>query len=95
MPLPHPPGYEPRPQRNVDKRRIFLAGVIFGFFAVLLMQLGHQAARAPGSELKPLRWERVLIVTVGAGFCGSFGETMRQLAKVARTRRPFDAPHID
>ena len=95
MPLPHPPGYRPRPQGRVDRRRILLAGVLFGFFAVLLVLLGHRAARAPGSALKPIHPERLLVVTVGVGFCGSFGETMRQLAKVARTRLPLDAPHID
>ena len=79
MPLPHPPGYRPRPQGRVDRRRILLAGVLFSFFAVLLVLLGHRAARAPGSALKPIHPERLLVVTVGAGFCGSFGETMRQL----------------
>ena len=39
MPLPHPPGYRPRLQGRVDRRRILLAGVLFGFFAVLLASI--------------------------------------------------------
>jgi len=95
MPLPHPPGYRPRPQGRVDRRRILLAGVLFSFFAVLLVLLGHRAARAPGSALKRIPPALPFVVAVGAGSCGSFGETRRQLAKVARTRRPLDAPPIE
>ena len=87
MPLPHPPGYRPRQQSRVDRRRVVLAGVLFGFFAVLLMVLGHRAARAPGSSLKTMSLDHVLVVMFGVGFCGSWGETMRQLALVARTRQ--------
>ena len=92
MPLPHPSGYRPRPQSKVDHRRVALAGLLFGFFAVLLMVLGHRAARSPGSSLKMIPADHVLVVMFGVGFCGSWGETMRQLALVARTRREQDLP---
>ena len=85
MPLPHPPGYRPRQQSRVDRRRVVLAGVLFGFFAALLMVLGHRAARAPGSSLKTMSLDHVLVVMFGVGFCGSWGETMRQLSLVARS----------
>ena len=87
MPLPHPPGYRPRQQSRVDRRRVVLAGVLFGFFAVLLMVLGHRAARAPGSSLKTMSLDHGLVVMFGVGFCGSWGETMRQLSLVARSRQ--------
>ena len=87
MPLPHPPGYRPRQQSRVDRRRVVLAGVLFGFFAALLMVLGHRAARAPGSSLKTMSLDHVLVVMFGVGFCGSWGETMRQLSLVARSQQ--------
>ena len=87
MPLPHSPGYRPRQQNRVDRRRIVLAGVLFGFFAVLLMVLGHRAAKTPGSSLKTMSLDHVLVVMFGVGFCGSWGETMRQLSLVARSRQ--------
>ena len=87
MPLPHPPGYRPRQQSRVDRRRIVLAGMLFGFFAVLLMVLGHRAAKAPGSSLKTMPLDHVLVVMFGVGFCGSWGETMRQLSLVARSQQ--------
>ena len=87
MPLPHPPGYRPRKQSRVDRRRVVLAGVLFGFFAALLMVLGHRAARAPGSSLKTMSLDHVLVVMFGVGFCGSWGETMRQLSLVARSQQ--------
>ena len=87
MPLPHPPGYRPRQQSRVDRRRVVLAGMLFGFFAVLLMVLGHRAARAPGSSLKTIPPAHMLVVMLGVGFCGSWGETMRQLSLVARSRQ--------
>ena len=87
MPLPHPPGYRPRQQSRVDRRRIVLAGMLFGFFAVLLMVLGHRAANEPGSSLKTMSLDHVLVVMFGVGFCGSWGETMRQLSLVARSQQ--------
>ena len=87
MPLPHPPGYRPRQQSRVDRRRVVLAGVLFGFFAALLMVLGHRAARAPGSSLKTMSLDHVLVVMLGVGFCGSWGETMRHLSLVARSQQ--------
>ena len=68
MPLPHPSGYRPRPQSKVDHRRVALAGLLFGFFAVLLMVLGHRAARSPGSSLKMIPADHVLVVMFGVGF---------------------------
>ena len=50
------------------------------------MVLGHRAARAPGSSLKTMSLDHVLVVMLGVGFCGSWGETMRQLSLVARSR---------
>ena len=37
---------------------------------------------------------RAQCIALGAGFCGSFGETMRQLALVARTTKPQDSPPV-
>ena len=88
MPLPHLPGYRPRLQSRVDRRRVVLAGMLFGFFAVLLMVLGHRAARSPGSSLnKTMSADHVMVVMFGVGFCGSWGETMRQLSLVARNEQ--------
>ena len=67
--------------------------MLFGFFAVLLMVLGHRAARVPGSSLKTMSPNHMLLVMVGVGFCGSWGETMRQLALVARTRQERNSRH--
>ena len=86
MPLPHPPGYRRPSQSQVDHRRVLLAGLLMASFAALLMWLGHRSARSPGAQLLPLRIEPLLAVVVGAGFCGVWGETMRQLALVARSK---------
>ena len=94
MPLPHPPGYRPRLQRRVDRRRVLLAGVVFGFLAALLLGLGHRAARVPSTGIPATHWRHLLVVVLGVGFCGSFGETMRQLALVARTTKPQDSPPL-
>ena len=94
MQLPHPPGYRPRLQRRVDRRRVLFAGVVFGFLAALLLGLGHRAARVPSTGIPATHWRHLLVVVLGAGFCGSFGETMRQLALVARTTKPQDSPPL-
>jgi hypothetical protein len=86
MPLPHPPEYRRPRQSKVDHRRVVLAGLLMASFAALLVWLGHRAARSPGSVLTPLRKEPLLMVVLGAGFCGVWGETMRQLSLVARSQ---------
>ena len=95
MPLPHPPGYRPRLQRRVDRRRVLLAGLVFGFLAALLLGLAQRAAHVPSTGLPAVHWRHLMLVMLGAGFCGSFGETMRQLALVARTTRPQDSPPLE
>jgi hypothetical protein len=80
MPLPHPPGYRPRRQERVDRRRIvFSAGLAAATAAVLLLLL-HRAAGAPGQPVRPLRLLGMVVVVAGATACGAWGETMRQLA---------------
>jgi hypothetical protein len=92
MPLPHPPGYHQPAQRRLDRRRVLLAGVLFSALAALLLALGRRAAEAPGSALPHASLERALVVVVAAGCCGAWGEVMRQLAAVARSRHPDDPP---
>jgi hypothetical protein len=65
MPLPHPPGYQPPCQRQLDRRRVLLA------------------AHA-GNDLAQPSLERALVVVLVAAGCGAWGETMRQLAGIAR-----------
>ena len=62
--------------------------------AALLLGLGHRAARVPSTGIPATHWRHLLVVVLGAGFCGSFGETMRQLALVARTTKPQDSPPL-
>ena len=92
MPLPHPPGYREPPQTRLDRRRVLLAGVVFAAMAALLLVLGRRAAEAPGSALPHASLERAVAVVVVAGCCGAWGEAMRQLARVARSRDPHDLP---
>ena len=92
MPLPHPPGYREPLQRRLNRRRVLLAGMVFSALAVLLLALGRRAAEAPGSALPRASLERALVVVVAAGCCGAWGEVMRQLAAVARSRDPDDLP---
>ena len=80
MPLPHPPGYQPRRQVRVDRRRIVASSALAALAAAVLMVLGHRAARAPGQPLKPIRTAGIVLVVAGAAVCGAWGETMRQLA---------------
>lgn len=92
MPLPHPPGYRIPRQSRLDRRRVLLAGVVFSLLAGLLLVLGRRAASHAANALPHASFERALIVVVVAGCCGSWGETMRQLARIARAREPEDVP---
>ena len=85
MPLPHPPSYEPPKQTRLDRRRLVLAGVVFSLIAAVLLVLGRRAAAYSGNALPHASLERALVVVVVAGGCGAFGETMRQLAAIARS----------
>ena len=92
MPLPHPPGYAPPRQSQVDRRRVLLAAVVFSLIAAGLLVLGRRAAAHAGNALPHASLERALVVVLVAGGCGAWGETMRQLAAVARSRDPDDLP---
>lgn len=80
MPLPHPPGYVPRRQRRVDRRRIVFSAVLAAVAATVLMVLLHRAARTPGEPIQRIPPLWVALVVAGAAGCGAGGETMRQLA---------------
>jgi len=84
MPLPPPPGYCRGRQLRVDRRRIALAGVLYGFAVAVLVGLAHRAARAPGQVFQPIPTRYVLLVVGVAGFCGAWGETMHQLSLTRR-----------
>ncbi|MEB3306880.1 MAG: hypothetical protein VKK98_01890 [Cyanobacteriota bacterium] len=90
MPLPHPPGYVPRRQTRMDRRRVLLAGLVFALIAVVLLVLGRRAAAHAGNALPHASLERVLLVVLVAGGCGAWGETMRQLAAIARVGNQDD-----
>jgi H+/gluconate symporter-like permease len=85
MPLPHPPGYQPPRQSRMDRRRVLLAGVVFALIAVVLLVLGRRAAAHAGNDLPHPSLERILVVVLVAGGCGAWGESMRQLAVIARS----------
>jgi hypothetical protein len=80
MPLPHPPGYKPRRQVRVDRRRIVFSASLAAAAAAVLMVLVHRAARAPGQPVTALPLLGIVLVVAGAAGCGAWGETMRQLA---------------
>ena len=87
MPLPHPPGYQPPRQSQVDRRRVLLAAMVLAVLAVLavlLLVLGRRAAAHAGNALAQPSLERALVVVLVAAGCGAWGETMRQLAGIAR-----------
>jgi hypothetical protein len=84
MPLPHPPGYRPPQQNQVDRCRVVFAGLIFALFGALLVGLAHRAARVPGTEFQPMQRQPFLLLVLGAGFCGAWSEGMRQLALVRK-----------
>ena len=84
MPLPHPPGYQPPRQSQVDRRRVLLAAMVLAVLAVLLLVLGRRAAANAGNAMAQPSLERSLAVVLVAAGCGAWGETMRQLAGIAR-----------
>lgn len=84
MPLPHPPGYVTPRQTRMDRRRVLLGGLVFALIAVVLLVLGRRAAAHAGNALPHASLERALLVVLVAGGCGAWGETMRQLAAIAR-----------
>ncbi len=84
MPLPPPPGYTPRRQRSIDKRRIALAGLLFAGMSALLVGLAQQAARTPGQPLPPWPLPYMLLVIAVAGLCGAWNEAMAQIAFTRR-----------
>ena len=95
MPLPHPPGYQAPQQEELDCRRVVFAGLIFSLFAAVLLGLAHRAAQVPSTELQPLKRLPLVLVVLGAGFCGAWSEGMRQLALVRKDPpdpQPLDLP---
>ncbi|MEB3360918.1 MAG: hypothetical protein VKI42_02205 [Synechococcaceae cyanobacterium] len=80
MPLPHPPGYQPRRQVRIDRRRIVFSAGLAAAAAAVLMVLVHRAARAPGQPVTPMPLLGIVLVVAGAASCGAWGESMRQLA---------------
>lgn len=82
MPLPPPPGYLPRRQLRVDRRRILLSSCLAALAASVLMLLVHRAAQTPGQPIRPIPLLGALLVVAGAASCGAWGETMRQLALI-------------
>ncbi|MFY8148816.1 MAG: hypothetical protein ACOVNL_06305 [Prochlorococcaceae cyanobacterium] len=92
MPLPHPPGYRPPRQRRVDRRRIVLAGLLYGLAATVLAVLAHRAAHTPGTLLQRVPLVKLVVVVTVAGACGSFGETMRQLSLLRRYEEEAGEP---
>ncbi|MFM7634484.1 MAG: hypothetical protein ACKO7Z_02640 [Cyanobacteriota bacterium] len=90
MPLPHPPGYRPPGQSRVDRRRVLLASAVLAGLAALLLILGRRAAAHAGNALPHASQERALLVVLVAAGCGAWGETMRQLAVIARTIKAED-----
>ena len=84
MPLPHPPGYQPPRQSQVDRRRVLLAAVVLAVLAALVLVHGRRAAAHAGNIMAQPSLERALAVVLVAAGCGAWGETMRQLAGIAR-----------
>lgn len=84
MPLPPPPGYVPKRQVRIDKRRIVLAGVLFSGMTAVLLALAHRVARTPGEPMPVWPLPYVFTVIGVAGFCGAWNETMCQIAYTRR-----------
>ena len=85
MPLPPPPGFTPKPQRRIDRRRIALAGLLFSGMGAVVILLAQRVARTPGEPL-PIWPPRYVIAGIAvAGLCGAWNEAMAQ--KIAFTRR--------
>ncbi|MCP9885775.1 hypothetical protein KBY97_11675 [Synechococcus sp. ATX 2A4] len=97
MPLPRPPGYRPLRQLRVDRRRIVLAGFLYALAMLVLLLLAHQVSRTPG-ELLPTIHPRFWALLIGmAGFCGAWGETLRQISLTRRGQpgAPLGEPEDD
>lgn len=86
MPLPPPPGYKFPQQSKIDKRRVLLSCLIFTFLAAVLFILFQRANRVPGSLEQPIAIHSFLLVVLGAGACGFWGESMRQLSLIAKSK---------
>lgn len=84
MPLPPPPGYNPKRQQRIDRRRIALAGLLFSLMSGVLLALAQRVARTPGEPLPVWPLPYGLVVIAGAGFCGAWNEAMAQIACVRR-----------
>jgi hypothetical protein len=80
MPLPPTPGFTPRRQQRVDRRRILFSSVLAAVAGTVLMVLVHRAAHTPGQPIKPIPLLEAVLLVAGAASCGAWGETMRQLA---------------
>lgn len=63
---------------------VLLAAVVVAVLAVLLLVLGRRATAHAGNALAQPSLERALAVVLVAAGCGAWGETMRQLAGIAR-----------
>jgi len=79
MPLPKPPGYRPRRQLRRDNRRIVFSALLCVLMALVVLLLLNRAANVPGQLFAPFPPHGVLLVLFGAGFCGAWGEIMRQI----------------
>ncbi|QPN70925.1 hypothetical protein [Synechococcus sp. CBW1108] len=66
MPLPHPPGYQPPRQSQLDRRRVLLAAVVLAVLAALLLVLGRRAAAHAGNAMAQPSLERALVVVLVA-----------------------------
>ena len=91
MPLPKPPGYRPRRQLHRDNRRIVFSAVLCTLMALVVLLLLNRAAQVPGQPFTPFPPHGVLLVLFGAGFCGAWGETMRQIRLIRLGDQ--DGPH--
>jgi hypothetical protein len=84
MPLPTPPGYKPKRQLRIDRRRIALAGALLAGMSALLIGLAQRVARTPGEPLPPWPRPYILLVVAVAGFCGAWNEAMCQISFIRR-----------
>jgi len=80
MPLPKPPGYRPRRQLRTDHRRIVLSALLCMLMALVALILLNRAAQEPGQLFRVYPFHGMALVVLGAGFCGAWGETMRQIS---------------
>jgi hypothetical protein len=80
MPLPKPPGYRPRRQLRTDHRRIVFSALLCMLMAFVVLILLNRAAQVPGQLFRVYPFHGMALVVLGAGFCGAWGETMRQIS---------------